>query len=147
MDESLDYTLLEKSMFDFYSKKGVELPKVDLYRNFTLLLNKNIQKNYFGDEFMDAEDKINHYQWCWNKTCDFFKPVDFKNNHKLYEYLKSLFDSLFYDIEDKGSVYNIESFNNIAIVIDSIFNVAEIKTQDSLGIFLEIYNIFNNNEK
>lgn len=147
MDEYLDFTLLEKSMFDFYIKKGVELPKVELYKNFTLLLNKNIQNEYYGDEFMDEVDKKNHFKWCWGKTCDFFKPVDFNKNTKLYNYLESLFDSLFYSIEDKENIYNKESFNNISIVIDSIFNLAEFKTQDSLAIFLEIYNIFNDNEK
>lgn len=147
MDESLEYTLLQKSMFEFYVKKGVELPKVELFRNFTLLLNKKIQESYFGDNFMDDEDRKNHFKWCWIKTCEIFKPIDFNKNIKLYEYLEILFDSLFYSIDDKESAYNKESFNNIGIVIESIFNLAEIKTQDSLAIFLEIYNVFNDNEK
>ena len=144
MDDFLNFTILEKNMFEYYSKKNIDLPKVEVYRNFTLMLNNQIQKNYVGDEFMDSNSKKEHFIWCWKITCDKYKEFNFQENVELFNYLRDLFRDLFYRVEDKNDEFTMDFFKNIKVVIEGIFNYVEIKTPDSLAIFIDIYNVFEN---
>lgn len=143
MDEFLDLTLLEKSMFDYYSKNNVTFPKIDVYRNFTLMLNYKIQNSYFGDKFMNVDERKAHFKWCWELTCTMFPKFKFNENKTLYIYLHELFTDLFYDIEDKDDSYSKSFFNNITTVIEGIFDHITIKTPETLAVFMDIYNVFN----
>ena len=52
---------------------------------------------------MTEEDKLKHYQWCWEKTIDNFKKenINFKFSENDYEYFKEFFFEVFYDQEDE----------------------------------------------
>ena len=145
LDEYLNLTVLEKSISDFYSRNKVDFAKADIFRSFTLFLNDTIQSTYVGDEFMDNNDKINHFKWVWYKISEEFIELgfDFKHNSELFKYMKALFYDLFYQVDNKTEQFNKDFFNNIKVIIDGIFNYTILKNMESLYIFIDIYNIFD----
>jgi len=145
LEEYLNSSLLERNIAEFYSRNNIKFPRADFYKSFCLILDKEIQRTYVGDNSMNNSDKNNHFKWVWDKTCETYinYGFDFKENKLLFKYLKSIFDDLFYDIDDKSDSKNITLFENISVMLESIFNYNILKSQESLWIFADIYEIFD----
>ena len=53
-----------------YTSNNIVFERVDLYRDFILTLNHMVFTTYLGDEHHNEDDKINHFNWCWNTASD-----------------------------------------------------------------------------
>lgn len=120
-----------------YTSNNVIYERVELYRDFTLTLDDLIESTYFGHDMLNFDDRVNHFNWCWDKACNLLdlKTIDFKNNLKLYIYFHDLYFEVFYNEE---STKHIEVKN----YWPTLFNCYIQKTRSEIDKFLYLYKIF-----
>jgi hypothetical protein len=92
---------------DIWFKVNNIIPeKMDLYYDFSFSLYYLILDTYLGDEknnetkiTLSDEDKIKHFEWCWDKTIENFKKEEITFNRKgdHYDYFLSFFTEIFYN--------------------------------------------------
>jgi hypothetical protein len=90
---------------------------------------------------LKEEDKIAHFEWCWNKVLEDFKKeniiIKHEGQHK--DYFKSFFLDSFYDSSQKTLKVAIPEF------IEDVFNLEKPFTKSDLDILTELYNMFEKN--
>ena len=124
--------------------------KRQLFSDFTFSLYFLIKTTYLGDSTEDKsetkiiltqEEKLSHFEWCWNKTIESFSKENIKFNtkgeHK--EYYEKFFMDLFYNSENKLITQNIEKF------FDELFSEDKVFTKSDLDMLTEIYKLLNKN--
>jgi|TARA_R110000824_G_scaffold156963_7_gene330388 hypothetical protein len=119
-----------------YDSNRIVYERSDLYIDFILTLNDLIETTYFGHDMMDEQQRINHYDWCWNKVCDLVntKVIKFNNNDSAYVYLLDTYLESFYN--DKTIVIHLKNFWG------HIFNYNIKKSKPEIDTYLRIYKIF-----
>jgi hypothetical protein len=127
--------------------------KFDLYRDFVLSLISLINETYLGDEIdrktnimLDESDKINHFEWCWEKTINNFKKekIFFNLKGEHYNFLQNFLIETFYNQKIN------EVKNSLNRFFDEIFNLDSIHTRSDLDLLGTLYisldkNLENNN--
>lgn len=135
-----------ESMNVLYGSNNIRYEKCELYGDFVQSLLMLIFDTYMGDDIMDADDQIKHFDWCWNKNIENFKLEGiFFENHKLYDYFKEFMIEVYYSYENKKK-FEYTDKSLIKIWVD-IFNYNKIKTQSDIDTLIEVYNIFENSLK
>lgn len=119
-----------------YDSNRIVYERSDLYIDFILTLDDLIKTTYFGHDMMDEQERVNHYNWCWNKTCDLVntKLIKFNRNDNAYVYLLDTYLESFYD--DKTIVIHLTNFWK------HIFNYNVKKSQPEIDTYLKLYKIF-----
>lgn len=135
--EPLNHNSIEK----MYEENNVVFERVDLYKKFTLKLNKLIQETYMGDEFTDNPNRKKHFNWCWIKVCEEFEVygIFFLDNPVLYDYFKTFLFKTFYDINDKE---NSKIPTTVESVFQYLFDYNNNKSLNDIKTFINIYNDF-----
>lgn len=116
----------------------------ELFRDFCFSFYYLIVDTYLGDDLMDSSvtrialthnDKLNHYEWCWNKTIDNFKKenITFKFSEKDYEYFQSFFFEVYYEQNDKEIRDALEDF------LKQFFNSKRPISKSDLEMFTDVY--------
>lgn len=81
--------------------------KIEIVKIFFLNLAINIKNTYLysytNADLMDENDKIEHFNWCFNETVKQYAPatVFFKKNNELLTYSYSFFKNLIYECPQK----------------------------------------------
>jgi hypothetical protein len=90
---------------------------------------------------MSEQDKLSHFDWCWNKLINDQKKENFifkiEGQHK--DYFKNFFIDTFYDKKEKNMKDSIRYF------LDDVFNLDTDFTKSDLEILIEIYNLMEKN--
>jgi hypothetical protein len=124
-----------------YNVKYVVLKdRLELFKDFTISLLNNIYEfRLDADSSADDDNIYNHFNWCYNKTCeDFLKEeIDFRDNQELKSYFYGYYSNQFYHINKIKSFSYYEKFWN------DIFNVENQTNKNLSKILIEIYIIFN----
>jgi hypothetical protein len=121
--------------------------KIELFGDFFKSLNQIIFDTYLGEEMsetkidMTEEDKISHFDWCWEKTLQNFKKenITVRGTGQHYDYLKSFFLDTFYNPKDKKLKIAISEF------IDDIFNMDKPFSKSDLDLLTEFYQMIDKN--
>lgn len=120
-----------------YESNQITYERADLYYEFTLTLDDLIKSTYLGHDMMNEQERLNHFKWCWNKTCDLINTniIKFNDNDEAYIY----FLDLYLDTQ-----YNESSTEYIDIKIywEYIFNYNIEKTRSDVDKFIKLYKIF-----
>jgi|TARA_R110002020_G_scaffold335337_1_gene550507 Zn-dependent M32 family carboxypeptidase len=121
---------------------GIVSEKSDLFFDFVTSLYKLVNKTYLGDDVIkEEEDKVNHFNWCWNKVLDNFQKenIVFEREGPHYSYFWNFFDESFYS-KDVSVV--IERLNEFFPVL---FKFNRRKTKSELDLFTDLYKLLDNN--
>jgi hypothetical protein len=147
LDKLLNRMSRPLSMVDteiIYDSNRIVYERSDLYLDFILTLNDLIKSTYFGHDMMDAENRINHYNWCWNKTCKLVntKHIKFNRNDAAYVYLLDTYLEYFYD-DTRSNPIQLDNF------WIHIFDYTIKKSRPEIDTYLKLYKIFEDsfNEK
>jgi len=116
----------------------------DLFRDFCFSFYLLILDTYLGDSYMDYketkigmthEDKLKHFEWCWNKTVDNFKKenIQFEFKNVDYDYFKSFFFEVFYEQEDIEFKMAIKDFLN------DLFDLKKPISKSDLEMYTDVY--------
>lgn len=115
-----------------YENNGVNHTNCLLYAEFIISLLINVTDTYAGDDVVIGDIKEKHFKWCWDKV------FDNKTPDKLYIYLFSFTDKVFYNNPDKSDDTRDDIFNYWLYVFDT----GTLKTKTDVNSFLYIYDLF-----
>lgn len=121
--------------------------RVEIYKDFAINLLHYIYDYYIDKETLSNDVDIkNHFNWCFNKTCDEFieENINFKDNNELRKYYYAYYYHQFYKILEINKLLFYEKFWK------NIFEIDMQKNKNTLNLLLEIYMIYDksiNNEK
>lgn len=120
-----------------YTSYNVVYERSDLYLSFILTLDDLIETTYLGHDMLNEIDRINHYNWCWGKSCELLntETFDFNGNNKAYVYLLDTYLASFYD-DKKSVVIHMEEFWK------HIFDYKIRKSKPEIDTYLELYKTF-----
>jgi len=121
--------------------------KIELYGDIFKSLNAIIFDTYLGDSDSETkinlsnEDKISHFDWCWNKMVNDFEKeninIKFKGDHK--EYFLSFFMDSFYNQRENKIKESISRFLN------EIFDTNMVYSKPDLDLLTELYKLMEKN--
>jgi len=120
-----------------YESNQIVYERADLYHEFILTLDDLIESTYLGHDMMDEQERLNHFKWCWNKTCDLINTnvIKFNKNDEAYIYFLDLYFDTFYN---ESSI----SYLDVKMYWDFIFNYKIEKTRSDIDRFIKLYKIF-----
>jgi hypothetical protein len=140
---------LQKDEVDIWLKTNNIIPeKMELYYDFCNSLYLKITETYLGGSedsetkiTMTNEDKLNHFNWCWDKVLEDFKKEEilFEKNGDHYEYFKIFYDEILYKQDDT------KIRNSIDIFFRDVFDFEKSFTRSDLDMILEIYKNLDKN--
>lgn len=114
--------------------------RLNIYEDFTINLLYYINRYYLDSKTLNNDEDINnHFNFCYNKTCDDFldEEIDFSNNDELREYFATYYYNQVYKYDDEINMKSLESFWR------SIFDVDNITEKNIMNVFVELYLIFD----
>ena len=117
---------------------NIELPKLNLVKDFIISLYEIIDETYLGDSIILSEnDCKGHFKWCWEKTLDNFskEKIVFNPRGKHFDYLEHFFMEAYY--------YNKQNNKEVIIFryINKLFNFEYTKTNSEMDALYDIYSI------
>jgi hypothetical protein len=131
----------KESVSVIYASNNIKYDKCELYSDFVQSLLMLIFDTYMGDENMDIDDQIKHFNWCWDKVVNNFNEEGIRiNSKKLYNYFLEFMLEVFYNYEDKNVYGYID--NGILKIWYEVFIYDKQKTQADIDTMVEIYKIF-----
>jgi len=140
--------LSEGSIMMLYQNNGVLYEKTRLFGDVVLSFFAHAFDTYMGDDiksekFTLAEQRFNHFNWCWNKTMEDFSKegIHFHNDTELREYFSSFMFEVYYTAPDKS--LNSPIVLRINDLWGKLFDYKGVKTHSDVDSFLEIYGLFN----
>ncbi len=121
---------------------------MDLYYDFSFSLYYLILDTYLGDEknnetkiTLSDEDKIKHFEWCWDKTIENFKKEEITFNRKgdHYDYFLSFFTEIFYNQKES------KIKDSIGVFFNDLFDRKKPFTKSDLDMISSIYKSLDKN--
>ena len=121
---------------------------MDLYYDFSFSLYYLILDTYLGDEknnetkiTLSDEDKIKHFEWCWDKTIDNFKKeeITFNRQGDHYDYFLSFFTEIFYNQKES------KIKDSIGVFFNDLFDRKKPFTKSDLDMISSIYKSLDKN--
>jgi hypothetical protein len=133
----------------WFNMNNIIPEKGELYYDFCLSLFGLIKVTYLGEETthnetkisLTEEDKLKHFEWCWNATVENFRKENIKFNFKgeHYDYFSSFFMEIFY------SQKNISVRNSIDKFLKDLFDRDTPFTKSDLDLYTELYKLLDRN--
>jgi len=133
----------------WFNMNNIIPEKGELYYDFCLSLFGLIKVTYLGEETthnetkisLTDEDKLKHFEWCWNVTVENFRKENIKFNFKgeHYDYFSSFFMEIFY------SQKNISVRNSIDKFLKDLFDRDTPFTKSDLDLYTELYKLLDRN--
>ena len=124
---------MKKNKLNFFISE-----RLNIYKDFTMTLTHIILDYYIDRDSLNNDvDVANHYNWCYDKTCDIFlkEEIDFKDNEELRDYFFSYYyDRLYFTNEQDDKSHYIQFCVNIFFNIDN---------QEIMKVLKELYQTFN----
>lgn len=152
-DKTIDFLsyiktpLSENSVAVLYSANNIRYEKCLLFSDFVQSLLTIIFDTYMGDDITSDEQKVKHFQWCWQKNLDNFKEeeIHFADSDEAFNYFMEFMSEVFYTINGKDQKEHIPI--TIRTLWLSVFSYNRMKTRSDMDNFIEIYNILDKSLK
>lgn len=142
-------TPVPQEEIDIWFKVNNVIPeRLELYYDFCFSLFNTINETYLGDDDktptkinLNDKDKIDHFNWCWNKVIDNFKKesLSFNKEGEHYDYFSSFFKDAFYLQKEK------KIKDSISVFLNELFNNRGTMTKSDLDMVTEIYKLLDKN--
>jgi len=152
MDNFFNYIskqLKQEDIEIWFNINNIIPEKMELYYDFSVSIHKLILETYLSDDdgfnetkvLMTEEDKVNHFDWCWDKTIDSFnlENIVFNKRGDHYEYFQSFFSEIYYNQSDN------KIKNSISVFFRDVFDLDKPFTQSDLDMILNIYRSLDKN--
>jgi len=125
-----------------YIHNGIIFERSDFYCDFILTLHDLILTTYLGDDLTNHDEQINHFNWCWDKTCLDLRHdnINLISNGKVYKYFMNYFFDTFYLIPNKGE--EKDNINNLPLIWDFLFDYNVEKSRSELDTYITVYKLF-----
>lgn len=125
-----------------YTTNNVIQERADFYRDFVLSLDNLILSTYLGHELTDEKERVNHFNWCWDKTCVNLnqRNINFTINKTAYVYLLDYYLDFYYSNKILNN-YHITDF------WEYTFDYNILKSRSDLDNFITIYKILEKSYK
>ena len=141
--------LTDEEVDIWFNMNNIIIEKNELFYDFCLSLVGLIKDTYLGEQdvsfetkiHMSDEDKLNHFEWCWDKTIKNFQKenIKFNQNGEHYDYFKSFLTEVFYN--QKNELVR----NSIDFFLKDLFNRDTPFTKSDLDLFTEVYKLLDKN--
>ena len=120
-----------------YDSNQISYERSDLYYDFTLTLDNLIDTTYLGHDMMDEKERLAHFTWCWNKTCELVNTnaIKFNKNDEAYVYFLDLYFETFYN-------ENSQHYLDLKMYWDFLFNYKIEKTRSDIDRYIKLYKVF-----
>lgn len=138
--------LSENSVAVIYSANNISFGRCELFSDYVQSLLCVIFNTYLGDEITEEDDRLKHFEWCWQKNIDNFKleGINFSSKGESFDYFKEFMIEVFYNIENKESKKIKDIITNLW---NTIFSYNGVKTSSDMDNFIEIYKILEKSIK
>lgn len=132
----------------WFSVNNIIPERLELYSDFCFSLFNTINDTYLGDDevsptkiMLNEKDKLDHFNWCWNKVVDNFQKESlfFNKEGEHYDYFSSFYRDAYYLQKEKKVKDSIEVFLN------ELFNNRGTVTKSDLDMVTEIYKLLDKN--
>jgi hypothetical protein len=134
----------------WFNMNNMIYEKRELFADFTYSLYYLIKSTYLGDEFSENnetkviyndDEKLSHFNWCWDKTIDNFRKenLKFKDKGEHREYFEKFFIELYYNSGNKELSENIQKF------FDDLFDETKSFTKSDLDMLTDVYKVLDRN--
>lgn len=125
-----------------YTSNNIVFERANLYCNFMRTLNELITSTYLGDEFTDSIEQNNHFNWCWQRSCELLNHnhINFNINKGAYSYFREFYFQTFYPLENKET--KTMEIDKIGKIWEYIFDCNLNKSRSDLDSFVSLYKIF-----
>jgi hypothetical protein len=138
--QTIQKDLTNNELLTFYTTNNIVFERIDLFRDFVISLTLLVSSTYLGDTLTSPEQRMKHFDWCWNKNLNNFaeEHIYIKSKGVHYRYFSKYFAETFYAKEDKEtSVKLILKFWN------SIMSYLSIRRQIDLQVFIGLYKMMD----
>ena len=134
--------LSQNSLNVLYSANNVKYERCQLFSDFTQSLICKIMDTYMGDGFTTPEQRIEHFEWCWNATLNDFicEGIEFKESIELFHYFQQHILDTFYTSTEKNDIdkTKVKLINLWKYILSNTTN----KTRSDVDTFLDVYRLF-----
>jgi hypothetical protein len=123
--------------------------KGELFYDFCISLVTLMKETYLGEEnspnetkvVLTEQDKLNHFDWCWNTVVSNFKKENIKFNIRgeHYDYFSSFFMEIFYNQKNNKVKESIQDFLN------DLFDRDITYSKSDLDLYTELYKLLDKN--
>lgn len=131
----------------WFRANNVTIEKLELFSDFSHSLYQIIIETYLGETTssyetkisLSEEDKMKHFDWCWNKTLSNFSKegINFEIKGEHYDYFKTFFEDIFYNQNEKNIRESIGKF------LTDLFNTEKPFTKSDLDMIITIYKVLD----
>lgn len=124
-----------------YNVENIKYEKCELYKDFIQSLVMIMFDTYLGDDITNENDRINHFNWCWEQNIKNFKKekINIKSN-QLYGYFLDFMNQTFYSSSDKNE-------KNMLKMWKYLFDFNANKNKSDIDMMIVIYKMFENSLK
>jgi hypothetical protein len=131
----------------WFNIHNMNYEKIELYGDISKSLTKIIMDTYLGESVSETkimlsdEDKMAHFEWCWNKMIEDFRKenikIKLKGEHK--DYFQSFFKDTFYNQPKESIKHSIDKF------LIEIFDTEVTFSKSDLDLLTELYKLMEKN--
>ena len=131
----------------WFNIHNMNYEKIELYGDISKSLTKIIMDTYLGERVSETkimlsdEDKMAHFEWCWNKMIEDFRKenirIKLKGDHK--DYFQSFFKDTFYNQSKESIKHSIDKF------LIEIFDTEATFSKSDLDLLTELYKLMEKN--
>lgn len=121
---------------------NISYDRVEIYHDFIISLLYTINETYLGDDVIKCDDdRLSHFNWCWNKVIDNFNEENIKIQKKgeHFNYFYNYMITLFYLDKERTD----DLIKNYLIFWDDIMISIDSKTKSEYDLFVDVYKIMN----
>lgn len=116
----------------------------ELFKDYCFSLYYIMTETYLGDSHsgfnetkigMSSQDKLNHFEWCWNKNIENFNKENITFNFRKddYDYFKMFFFEVFYEQENDLIKKELVTF------LKQLFNRKRPISKSDLEMYTDVY--------
>lgn len=139
----LTKTIPPEDVLVWLDANNIIYEKLELFSDFSQSLYQLINSTYLGESnlpndtkiSLSEDDKLNHFNWCWNKTLNNFhkEGIKFSDKGDHYDYYKSFFFDIFYNQSEE------HVRESVGLFFDDLFDVDKDFTKSDLDMISAIY--------
>lgn len=116
---------------------GITFEKSQIYSDFVMHLINTCFNTYPGDNVMDKQSDMNHFNWCFDKSKSIFNKYGLIPSDKLKLFMKDFMFDLYYSSDDK-----VMAKDTTTMFFRDLFDHRQPKTMADIECFIGIYLIF-----
>jgi hypothetical protein len=130
----------------WFNMHNMHNEKIELYGDFFITLDNLISSTYFESKYpetfinLSVAQKIDHFNWCWNKTIEYFskESIFFEKNGEHKDYFESFYIDTFYIVDGIPEIPILE-------FIVSLFNFNVQYSKSDLELLTTLYKLLDKN--